>query len=303
MKKDIALIVLAAGMGSRFGGLKQIEAMGPNGEFIIDYSVYDAIKAGFTKVIFLIKRENFDIFKETIGSRVEKHIKVEYAFQEGNIPDCYYDDLKDRKKPLGTAHAILCCRHLIDCPFAIVNADDFYGFDAYKSAYQYLNSVDVNSTDYGMIAYLVDNTLSEAGAAKRGVCEVSSGRLKSLTESSCQRVDGKIVATPLSGGDSFVVDSSAVVSMNFLLFTPRLFKQIEDNFVPFLDENKDNLEKCEYLIPELLEKLLEKGEALVNVINTSSTWYGITYREDMPVVKNALLEFSRNGIYPVNLWD
>lgn len=302
MNKNVTLVILAAGMGSRFGGLKQIEAMGPNGEFIIDYSVYDAIKAGFNKIVFLIKRENYDIFKETIGSRVDKHIKVEYAFQEENIPEDFYEVLKDREKPLGTAHAIMCCRNNIDGPFAIINADDFYGYDAYKKAFDYLNNVDVNSTNYGMIAYLVKNTLTENGAAKRGICEVDSGKLLSLTESKCERVDGKIVATPLSGADSFEVSDDTVVSMNFLLFTPRLLEQLDKDFPIYLEDNKDNLEKCEYLIPEVLERLLETNDATVDVISTDASWYGVTYREDMPGVKSALSNMVLDGVYPNDLW-
>lgn len=303
MKKDITLIILAAGMGSRFGGLKQIEAMGPNGEFIIDYSVYDAIKAGFTKIVFLIKRENYNIFKETIGSRVEKHITVEYAFQEGNIPEDFFDLLKDREKPLGTAHAIMCCRDNINGPFAIINADDFYGFDAYKKAFDYLNTVDVNSTDYGMIAYLVKNTLTENGSAKRGICETCDGMLTTLTESKCERVGDKIIASPLSGDPSFEVDGDSVVSMNFLLFTPKLFEQLSVDFPKFLEKNRDNLEKCEYLIPDALENFLKRGESTVKVISTDASWYGVTYREDMPNVKKALLDFSNASVYPKKLWD
>ena len=301
--KDITLIVLAGGMGSRFGGLKQIEAMGPNGEFIIDYSVYDAIKAGFSKIVFLIKRENYEIFKETIGSRVDQHIKVEYAFQEGNIPEGFYELLKDREKPLGTAHAIMCCRDNINGPFAIVNADDFYGFDAYKKAAEYLNSVDEDSTDYGMIAYQVKNTLTENGAAKRGICEVVNGKLKNLTESNCERIGDKIVAAPLSGASEFEVYDDTVVSMNFLLFTPKLFEQLDEDFPKFLENNRENLQKCEFLIPDVLERLLQKNEADVHVISTDANWYGVTYREDMPGVKSALSSMVNEGVYPNNLWD
>lgn len=303
MKEDITLIILAAGMGSRFGGLKQIESMGPNGEFIIDYSVYDAIKAGFTKIVFLIKRENYNIFKETIGSRVERHIKVEYAFQEGNIPADFYDLLKDREKPLGTAHAIMCCRDNIKGPFAIINADDFYGFNAYKKAVEFLRNIDINSTNYGMIAYLVKNTLTENGSAKRGICEIENGKLKNLIESKCERVQNSIIASPLTGLPSFEVYDNTVVSMNFLLFTPKLFEQLSVDFPKFLEQNKSNLDKCEYLIPEVLGEFLKKDSASVSVIGTDATWYGITYREDVPGVKKALLDFSNTGVYPKKMWD
>ena len=178
MNKDITLLILAAGMGSRFGGLKQIEPMGPNDEFIIDYSVYDALKAGFTKIIFLIKEENYEVFKETIGKRVEPHIKVEYCFQKNdNIPEGY-EIPKERIKPLGTAHAILCCREKINEPFAIINADDFYGRDAYFKASEFLKQSYENKEDkYGMIGYLIKNTITEYGAVKRGVCQVENNKL------------------------------------------------------------------------------------------------------------------------------
>ena len=200
MKKDITLVILAAGMGSRFGGLKQIEPMGPNGEFIIDYSVYDAIKAGFNKIVFLIKRENYDLFKETIGARVEPYIKTEYAFQELNNLPLGYTLPSDRVKPLGTAHAVLCCKEKVHENFAMINSDDFYGRDAFIKAYEYLSKVDESSSEYGMIGYKVANTLTENGSVKRGVCNVdNNGYLTNLTESKVERVNNEIIASPLDG--------------------------------------------------------------------------------------------------------
>ena len=224
MDRDITLVILAAGMGSRFGGLKQIEPLGSNGEFIIDYSVYDAIKAGFTKIVFLIKEENYDIFKETIGARVEPHIKVEYCFQKNdNLPEGYTLP-EDRVKPLGTAHAILCCREKVNEPFIIINADDFYGRDAFEKGAEFLKSIkDEKPYPYGMIAYLVKNTITENGAVKRGVCEIDGDVLNKITESSVERIDGKIIAKPLSGSEPFEVDEDDTVSMNMLLFTPSIF--------------------------------------------------------------------------------
>ena len=304
MNKDITLLILAAGMGSRFGGLKQIEPMGPNDEFIIDYSVYDAIKAGFTKIVFLIKEENYEIFKETIGKRVEPHIKVEYCFQKNNnIPEGY-EIPKERIKPLGTAHAILCCREKINEPFAIINADDFYGRDAYFKASEFLKkSYETIEDKYGMIGYLVKNTITEYGSVKRGVCQVENNKLLKLIESNVERKNGNIVATPLSGDEQFIVNENNTVSMNFLLFTPSIFGYIEEKFPQFLEKNKDNMEKCEFLIPELLFEAIKENKATVDVIETISTWYGVTYKEDIPSVKNAIKELIENNEYKNNLWN
>ncbi len=303
MKKDITLVILAAGMGSRFGGLKQIEPMGPSDEFIIDYSVYDAIKAGFNKIVFLIKRENYDLFKETIGARVEPHIKVEYAFQELNNLPIGYELPSDRTKPLGTAHAVLCCKDVVNEPFAMINADDFYGRDAFIKAYDFLVNADSNSNNYGMIGYMVSNTLTENGSVKRGVCEVDENDyLKSIIESKVERINNVIVAKPLDGRGEFNVEDNATVSMNFLLFTPSIFKHIEDRFPIFLEENKDNLLTSEYLIPDVLEKLIQENKVTTKVINTTASWYGVTYKEDTPSVRSAIKNLVDNGEYNYNLW-
>lgn len=303
MRKDITLVILAAGMGSRFGGLKQIEPMGPSDEFIIDYSVYDAIKAGFNKIVFLIKRENYDLFKETIGARVEPHIKVEYAFQELNNLPIGYELPSDRTKPLGTAHAVLCCKDVVNEPFAMINADDFYGRDAFIKAYNFLVNADSNSNNYGMIGYMVSNTLTENGSVKRGVCEVDENDyLKSIIESKVERVNNVIVAKPLDGRGEFNVDDNATVSMNFLLFTPSIFKHIEDRFPIFLEENKDNLLTSEYLIPDVLEKLIQENKVTTKVINTTASWYGVTYKEDTPSVRSAIKNLVDNDEYNYNLW-
>lgn len=304
MKKDVTLLILAAGMGSRFGGLKQLEPMGPNDEFIIDYSVYDAIRAGFNKIVFLIKRENYDIFKETIGRRVEGHIKVEYAFQENNNLPEGYTLPEDRVKPLGTAHAILCAKDYINEPFAIINADDFYGRDAYIKAYNYLSNLDNDSTNYGMIGYMVNNTLTENGSVKRGVCKVDENNyLLEITESKVEKVDGKIIASPLNESTPFEVNEKDTVSMNFLLFSPSIFKFIEEGFPEFLDKNKDNLLTSEYLIPEVIGDLIHTNRASLLVIGTSASWYGVTYREDTPSVRNAIKRLVEEKEYNNNLWD
>ena len=306
MNKDITLVILAAGMGSRFGGLKQITPLGPNDEFIIDYSVYDAIKAGFTKIVFLIKEENYDIFKETIGARVEPHIPVEYCFQKNDNLPVGYELPAERVKPLGTAHAILCCKNNVHEPFMIINADDFYGRDAFEKGANFLKNVkDEKPYPYGMVGYLVKNTITENGTGKRGVCNVENGYLTKLTESSVGRIeDGRIMAKPLDETlPEFEVAEDDTVSMNMLCFTPSIFEYVEDHFKEFLDKNKDNLEKCEYLIPDVLFQTIRENYATCDVIPTTATWYGVTYKEDAEGVKKALKGLVDEGEYPNTLWD
>ncbi len=304
MKKDVTLVILAAGMGSRFGGLKQIEPMGPSDEFIIDYSVYDAIKAGFNKIVFIIKRENYELFKETIGKRVEPHIKVEYAFQELNNLPKGWDISSGRMKPLGTAHAVLCAKNFVNEPFAMINSDDFYGRDAFIKAYEYLINTDNDSSKYGMIGYMVANTLTENGSVKRGVCEVDSNNyLKSITESKIEKIGNEIVASPLDGSDSFTVNSDDTVSMNFLLFTPSIFGYIEEGFSKFFIDNKEDLLTSEYLIPDVVSNLIKDGKASMKVIRTTASWHGVTYREDTPDVKNSIKKLVDEGEYKENLWS
>lgn len=300
--KDKTLLIMAAGMGSRFGGLKQIEPVGPNGEFIIDYSIYDAIKAGFNKVVFIIKEENYDIFKETIGKRVEPHIKVEYVFQNNdNIPKEYQELLKTRKKPLGTAHAILCAKDKINESFAIINSDDFYGRDAYQQASDYLS--DIKDNHYGLIAYRLGNTLTSNGVAKRGVCKVNdNNELITIIESSTE-LDGNLVkVSPLDGSSPFEVAKDTICSMNMLLFTPSIFNILEEKLPIFLEANKYNLDSCEFLIPIVLNELLEENRVTVDVIETSSNWYGVTYKEDKGLVVDAIDKMIKDGIYNNNLY-
>ena len=301
MNKDLTLLILAAGMGSRFGGLKQIEPMGPNGEFIIDYSIYDAIAAGFNKVVFLIKEENYDVFKETIGSRVEPHINVEYCFQKNDNIPVGYEIPESRVKPLGTAHAILCCKDKIHEPFMIINADDFYGRDAFMKGAEFLKNTTDNN--YGMIGYQVKNTITDKGSVKRGVCEVNNDQLVKIIESSVERIDNEIIATPLSGDAPFKVSDDTTVSMNMLLFTPSIFDYIESKFPQFLEDNKDNMEKCEFLIPDVLLDTIKEGFARTKVISTTSTWYGVTYKEDTDNVRQSLQKLVDNNEYPNDLWE
>jgi len=296
-------MIMAAGMGSRFGGLKQIEPVGESGEFIIDYSIYDAIKAGFTKVVFIIKKENYEVFKETIGKRVEEHIKTEYVFQTNDILEEEYQNLlKTREKPLGTAHAILCAKEKVKEPFAIINADDFYGRDAYIKAATYLDNME--EEHYGVVAYRLGNTLTPNGAAKRGVCQVDEKEeLQSLIESSVILKGEEVEVSPLDGTPSFVTSKDTIASMNMLLFDPSLFALLEEKMPAFLEKNKQDLEKCEFLIPIVLNEYIEEKRGIVKVVETSATWYGITYKEDKEMVVEALKKMVEEKIYPENLWQ
>ena len=294
------LLVMAAGMGSRFGGLKQIEPMGPNGEFLIDYSIYDAKLAGFTKVVFIIKEENYNLFKETVGKRVESHIETEYVFQDASNLEEAYPVLKERVKPLGTGHAILCAKDKIDTPFAIINADDFYGRDAYFVASKYLDTID--DEHYAVVGYSVSKTLSSNGAAKRGICREENGELVDLIESSVERVNGEIVASPLNGSEPFKVTEDTLVSMNLLLFTPQIFEVLEKKLAVFLEENKEDLSKCEFLIPDVVRSAMNEKKVTVDLLKTDSVWHGVTYREDKEEVVTAINKLIEEKIYPNKLW-
>ena len=297
---DYTLLIMAAGMGSRFGGLKQIEPVGPNGEFIIDYSIYDAVKVGFTKVVFIIKKENEQIFKETIGSRVEGKIKVEYVFQDlNNLPEGYEVPL-DREKPWGTAHAILCAKDVIHEPFAVINADDFYGRDAYEVMIKALKE-NVDEKNCIIVGYEAGNTLSENGSVKRGVCEVEDGKLKKLIESKIWEENEKIKVEPLNGMDTFYVEKNTLVSMNMFAFHPTMFDVLKQKFPEFLDNNMMNL-KSEYLIPDVVTQEAEQGNLTVSVFRTNSKWYGVTYREDKEQVVSEIGELIEENIYPSPLW-
>lgn len=301
MNKDKTLLIMAAGMGSRFGGLKQIEPVGPNGEFIIDYSIYDAIEAGFTKVVFVIQEEFYQSFKETIGNRVEPYIKVDYVFQNDDyIPNKFKPLLKKRTKPLGTAYAIYCAKDKINTPFAVINADDYYGKDAFLKASNYLDDIIYNH--YGVVGYIVGNTLTPNGATKRGVMEVNNNKLSKITECKVVSKKGKIIASPLYSSNGKEIDKDTLVCMNFLLFSPDLFDILSDELSLFLSLHQKNLDDYEYGIPDILETCLKKNIKTIDVINTTSTWYGMTYKEDKEMVEKALKKLTDNGLYPQKMW-
>lgn len=299
MKKDLTLLIMAAGMGSRFGGLKQIEPVGPNGEFIIDYSIFDAVRAGFNKVVFIIKEENYEIFKETIGKRVEKQIKVEYAFQrQTDIPEGY--DPGDRTKPWGTSHAILSAKNNVQGNFLVLNADDFYGKDSFARAAKFFS--EDHPKEYAIIGYKIKNTLTENGAVKRGVCKADNGYLTSLIESSVEEKDGHVIASPLDGREPFEIDPEDPVSMNMFCFRDDIFKYLEDHLVEFFEKNKNDLSKCEYLIPDTVYNMIDEGLVKVEVIPTTAKWQGITYKEDKERLVNDIQKLINEGEYPQNLW-
>lgn len=295
----MTLVIMAAGMGSRFGGLKQIEPVGPSGEFIIDYSVYDALQAGFEEVVFIIKKENYEIFKETIGKRVEDKIKVTYVFQ--NILDTPIAIDFQREKPWGTGQAILATKDVVKDNFMVINADDFYGRDAFLKISEYLKNADKSLPNFSMVGYQVGNTLGEAGSVKRGICEAKDGYLTNLIESSVEKVDDKIIAKPLDGRPSIEVTKEDLVSMNAFGFTPAIFNYLETSWLKFFQESK-NLEKEEFLIPSILEKMIKEQECSIKVLETSSIWYGITYPEDKERVMKAIKDLVDKKEYNEKLW-
>ncbi|MDD6093383.1 MAG: sugar phosphate nucleotidyltransferase [bacterium] len=301
----MTLVIMAAGMGSRFGGLKQIEPIDEYGNFIIDYSIYDAIKEGFTKVVFIIKKENYDIFRDTVGARVEKYINVEYVFQELDKLPNGYSVPEGRVKPWGTGHAILCCKDMVHENFAIINSDDFYGRDAFRVIANFLkeNKKDSEYAEYAMAGYLVKNTLTKNGSVKRGICQVKDGYLTKLIESKIERTDRGLVASPLEGGEDFIVDDNDTVSMNMFGFTPQIFNYLEERFPSFLDEHIEQIDSCEYLIPTIVFEEINAKKARVEVLNTSAVWQGITYREDKEKVVSEIKKLVDAGEYPEGIWQ
>lgn len=291
----MTLVIMAAGMGSRFGGLKQIEPVGPNGEFIIDYSIYDAKRCGFDKIVFIIKEENYEIFKETIGKRVEGKIIVEYVFQNNlNVP---IEIPTERVKPLGTAHAILCCKDLVKENFAVINADDFYGYNAYKVLAENLRKT---KDEFLMVSYLLGQTLTKSGKVKRGVCHKNGEYLTDITESEVIEENGKLVGTELETGKEINVDKNTLVSMNMFGFTPKIFELLEKNFKDFLLTH--DIMKSEYLIPSELSKYIKEGLVDLKVLETDSKWFGITYKEDKEEFTEEINKLVKKGIYPTKLW-
>lgn len=305
MKKPV-LVIMAAGMGSRYGGLKQIDPIDNEGHIIIDFSIYDAIEAGFEEVIFIIKRENEKEFRECIGNRVEKFINVRYAFQElTDLPEGFAVP-EGRIKPFGTGHAILACRDMIDGPFVVINADDYYGKHAYKMMYNFLCSQqDDEKYRYAMVGYVLENTLTENGHVARGVCEIDkNGYLQNINERvHIEKRNGGAAYTEDEGESWTVIPKESTVSMNLWGFGKSVMKELEERFAPFLEENLvNNPLKCEYFLPSVVGQLLDEEKATVEVMKSMDRWYGVTYREDKEMVVKAIQKLKKEGLYPDYLW-
>ena len=296
------LVILAAGMGSRFGGLKQMEKMDDYGNFLLDYSIYDAKKAGFNSVVFIIKKAFYKEFKESIGRRVEQTIKVDYAFQElDDLPEGF-EVPEGREKPWGTAHAIYAARDYIKEDFIIINGDDFYGRDAYEVAYNYLSNLPKGSKGkYANVAFKACNTMTENGAVKRGVCFEKDGLLTKLVESSIEKDGDLIKCTALESGEVFRVEKNQLVSMNLFAFNVDLIERLREKFPIWLKDNI-NVPKSEFLIPSVVDELVHEGKATLKLLSTSSVWFGVTYKEDKPAVVASLKELVDKGEYKEGLY-
>ncbi len=295
------LVVLAAGMGSRYGGLKQVDPVGPSGEAILDYSVFDAIRGGFGKVVFVIRKDFETEFKERIGKKYEGLVAVDYCYQDLNdLPEPYAFP-EGRTKPWGTAHATRAARHVVKEPFAVINADDFYGRDAMAKLGAYLSSVDPTSLHFAMVGYRLDLTLSENGSVARGICDISAdGMLRGVTEMTKLVRAGEVAENREGEAAPVRVPLDARVSMNCWGFTPQLFAELEARFVKFLTARGTEM-KSEWYIPFVVDELIKEGKADCKVLPTDSSWFGVTYREDKPYVMTEIRKLVEQGEYPANL--
>lgn len=303
--KEPVLVIMAAGMGSRYGGLKQIDPIDEQGHIIIDFSIYDAIRAGFKKLVFIIKHEIENDFKEVIGKRMSKFIDVEYVFQDLNNLPSGFSVPDGRVKPWGTGHAILSCIGTVDSPFAVINADDCYGADAYRVLYDFLKQEPKNDTDYAMVGYILENTLTDNGHVARGVCTTTAdGYLESIDERiRIEKRPDRTEFTEDDGATWTVIPKGSTVSMNMWGFQPGILKIIDERFSAFLAANiEKNPMKCEYLLPSVVGDMLKEGKATVKVLHSSDRWYGVTYKEDKQMVMEAMKALKDKGQYPQNLW-
>ena len=291
---NITLLIMAAGMGSRYGGLKQLDAIGPSGETIIDYSVYDAIKAGFTKVVFIIRKDFEQEFKSKITDKYEGQIQVEFAFQDLNdLPD-EFTCPESREKPWGTGHAIFSARNIINEPFVAINGDDFYGRESFKVVADYYRK---GANSFSMVAFKLDKTLSSFGGVTRGLCTVNDEKLNTVIETA----DLEKTDYGVSSNRDIELDGTEPVSMNVWGFTPILFKYLEEKFVEFLSENGTEM-KSEYLIPSVVNELIQSGQETIHVLRSGATWFGVTYKEDKPYVEGEIEKLVNKGEYPGKLF-
>ena len=303
MTHEPTLVIMAAGMGSRFGGLKQMTPVDEEGHFIIDFSLYDAYQAGFRHVAFIIKREIEQTFRETIGARMEKWFHVDYVYQElDRLPEGFAVP-EGRRKPWGTAHAVACCQGVVEGPFAVINSDDFYGRGAYEEIYRFLTEHETPH-HYAMLGYQLRNTVTEFGSVARGVCHVEDGFLHDITERTKIFKRGQDAAYTEDGETFVPLSGDSLVSMNFWGFTPEILDEIWDAFPAFLAENLPvNPEKCEFYLPTFVGSRLAEGKVRVRVLPCMETWHGVTYKEDLDSVKSAIGQLKREGKYPARLWE
>lgn len=298
MKKT--LLILAGGMGSRFGGLKQIEPIGPNGEFLIHYSIYDAIKTGFNKIVFLIKEENYEIFKEKIGDMIKNDVEVHYIFQKNDSIKQYVDIPDTREKPLGTAHAIYCAKDIIKENFTIINADDFYGRESYELLSKFMEE---NDSDFAIAGYPLGNTVTDNGSTKRGICVKKEGKLVALIESIVEKTGDSFKATSLTGSKDVEVSFDSLVSMNMIAFTPKFLEYLDENIVKFFKDNIDKIDTVEYLSVDVMNEMFQKDIVNISVIRTPAKWIGMTYKEDKEIVMNEINKLIEEGTYPLKLFN
>lgn len=306
MKKPV-LVVMAAGMGSRYGGLKQIDPIDEQGHIIMDFSIFDAKRAGFEKVVFIIKRQDEADFKEAVGKRMEKLMDVSYAYQDmANIPEGF-EVPEGRVKPWGTAHAVLSAIDVVDGPFAVINADDYYGSEAFKQIYDYLSThEDDEKYRYTMVGYKLENTVTDNGHVARGICTMNeAGELVKIEERTrIEKRNGGIAFTEDDGATWTEVPGETVVSMNMWGFTRSILDEIKEGFPAFLEKGlKENPMKCEYFLPSVVSDLLGEERATVSVLTSADKWYGVTYKEDKPVVVAAIKKLKEEGLYPERLWE
>lgn len=303
MTHEPTLVIMAAGMGSRFGGLKQMTPVDEEGHFIIDFSLYDAYQAGFRRVAFIIKREIEQTFRETIGARMEKWFHVDYVYQElDRLPEGFAVP-EGRRKPWGTAHAVACCRGVVEGPFAVINSDDFYGRGAYEAIYRFLTE-NKAPHHYAMLGYQLRNTVTEFGSVARGVCHVQDGMLLDITERTKIFKRGQDAAYTEDGETFVPLSGDSLVSMNFWGFTPEILDEIWNAFPAFLTENLPvNPEKCEFYLPTFVGSRLAEKKVSVRVLPCMETWHGVTYKEDLDSVKSAIGQLKREGKYPARLWE
>ncbi len=295
------LLILAAGMGSRFGGLKQIEPVGPNGETILEYSIFDAIRAGFGKVVFVIRESFAEDFKAQFESKLQGKIEVEYVYQETNKLPEGYELPAERVKPWGTGHAVLMAKNVINEPFAAINADDFYGAEAYLVISKYLTN-SIKPEKFAMIGYQLDKTLSDFGGVSRGICITNDkNHLTKITETHKIRLEKDTILCDSDKGESLQLNGKETVSMNIWGFDPSVFNRIETQFIEFLDTNI-NTPKSEFYIPFVVFEMIRKGEADVEVLKADSPWFGVTFKEDKPFVIEQIQKLTNDGVYPEKLW-